>query len=1569
VAQRAMVVLPRLAEAWAMDRVRQHALPLQPESFALDAPSQRSLEHGQHCGLTAASDAWDRVFLGRRFLALVKPSIHTIAAIKVMCEWWSTGFASPTRPAMHPKVRSLEDLLWMVKSLNQGRATPDKGLSVTVIPPADLGALSSSSQKQPLQEVKVPLHQVVDDLDVHVWCSKAWGVDPASWNFWDTGNPLSSPRRPNSHSLLLRTASIASGHCLHASWDLEFIRGLLRFAGGSSQVFWRYKGRRSIPLPYCHEAPQALVAAVTALLPPCIRANYGELQSIGKEDQKHRVSRGSTFAPEDDVALSFSMARGLAGGMLGRGANTDGVPSGRAASLSDRSPRVISESALSDGRTEDSILPGQPSTTESDVSAPTPLQRREEGDGATQRRHPGKRPRSQSGGTILPGSTSVSEDTESTDVGALSPPLTAVSAADMSPPVPPPKRHHLQPREPVASTCEVERTAPLGDEIHTHARLDRAQRAAAGVDLSPEGTPPSKRAKAAVGEDGRPPAACMGLVDGSDAGEGDPRGGTLGPSGAQRPVADPDSLRALGGRAWRGSDETPLYASTEAFRPLVRTSVSEAQLPLIRCPLHSPLPVAPVVKPCPVESALTSLLQKALGEAASTEGACAWARGWAAPGWTLLTPPWQGTVPIVHPSFPSPSILTEWKTVSASGEWEAPSLWLVPQVYGDGYCLVRSLAPAVQLFTLANPHAPAQAPRLPPSLTSGRVTPLAALLSNLWALIHVVHAIGFDTFESCTCWPFPGKQKLRILAGLCADLTIQATFAASVSSDAEGEAVAGRAAQVLRTPSTYCGMGEVLIMAVALGIDIRWAFPVSCAVTEVKAPSVKAWMELLSENTGSPVAQFAGHAAALLASSECKHFVPRVALVNIDRVHATVGNSSLNHWVPLFPTGFQLLWGNREAPRVGARLSPEALSAAWAGARIAGLAHGARTEEEGRPPATGSRTQDLGPSELDSPSSPEASSSGEVPDPSSPLVGAGGAEEGSPLPHPPVALSTVPRVGYVALVRCTAGTQLALVISAAPIILQVFQLCGAKDGRRKHRFFPVDCQGAVTPARQCAGQQVVFARGREPWHINLTKEEGQLVSDYAPFPTTTILLDWKQSHRWRPGVLSAHLAFPESLAFPQRDPPRAEDGDPSPELVQSCLEANKATALRLSLAPPGVAGRGQTPPPQVVGVPSTDEAGPPSPPLRSSSLPLLPSSSPLGGGVFSTAAGQGRASTLVATSGPGNLRHSGACTPTRGAVSGNPASAPQEELLSLQQTLGQVQLSGAAAVRLAQEKVRGLERERDDAQRRAGEFRVELLQTRVRLRAEAEARADAFRAFTQEARAMRQALQQATQQVQALEEHNELLKQPPPIPDHQQAWQQKEVRLEAIIAQQAQALVEAGLQAQRMRAELLRRRDGASAAPTTRPAGHVPQPLRSLPVSGASGRRARTLGAGPGGLQTPAPAEGEPPPRAATTPLATSAPFSTIVPVASRTGPDHPVFIMINKILFQWRTSHLRRLDRRDPMLARTQLLQFRSFAVAFAADEIAALGGNDVLEEMLREWAGGGGEGELGTQYRHVSE
>jgi hypothetical protein len=66
------------------------------------------------------------------------------------------------------------------------------------------------------------------------------------------------------------------------------------------------------------------------------------------------------------------------------------------------------------------------------------------------------------------------------------------------------------------------------------------------------------------------------------------------------------------------------------------------------------------------------------------------------------------------------------------------------------------------------------------------------------------------------------------------------------------------------------------------------------------------------------------------------------------------------------------------------------LSAAWAGARIADLAHGARTEEEGRPPATGSRTQDLGPSELDSPSSPEASSSGGVPDPSSPLVGAGG---------------------------------------------------------------------------------------------------------------------------------------------------------------------------------------------------------------------------------------------------------------------------------------------------------------------------------------------------------------------------------------------------------------------------------------------------------------------------------------------------------------------------------------------------------------------------------------------------
>jgi hypothetical protein len=226
------------------------------------------------------------------------------------------------------------------------RATPDWGTSITVIPPAGLGVLADLSRIPPLREVRVPLHQVVDDRDVRDWCSREWGISTVVWNLCDVGSPLSSPRHPNSRFRLSLSAFSQGGlrACLHAAWDLDFIKGLLQGVGGSSQVCWRYMDRVSISLPFSCSAPQALSAAVDALLPVCVRSNYGVLQPVSKQGGKPLRSRSSVFFPGDDVALSTAMKQRGAGGMLRSGASAGSSSLGSATPSARSDPRDLGSS-------------------------------------------------------------------------------------------------------------------------------------------------------------------------------------------------------------------------------------------------------------------------------------------------------------------------------------------------------------------------------------------------------------------------------------------------------------------------------------------------------------------------------------------------------------------------------------------------------------------------------------------------------------------------------------------------------------------------------------------------------------------------------------------------------------------------------------------------------------------------------------------------------------------------------------------------------------------------------------------------------------------------------------------------------------------------------------------------------------------------------------------------------------------------------------------------------------------------------------------------------------------------
>ena len=160
-------------------------------------------------------------------------------------------------------------------------------------------------------------------------------------------------------------------------------------------------------------------------------------------------------------------------------------------------------------------------------------------------------------------------------------------------------------------------------------------------------------------------------------------------------------------------------------------------------------------------------------------------------------------------------------------------------------------------------------------------------------------------------------------------------------------------------------------------------------------------------------------------------------------------------------------------------------------------------------------------------------------------------------------------MGYVALVEEQNNLHLALVISTDPVLFQVFQLCRAKSNWRKHRFLPVDVEGAVsTDMRGQRQAPISFTRARSPWRVSLDLPGVRLSSKFAPYPTPQLLADWAQFHRYSGPLKTAHDKSPEALHFPEVD--LRLDG-PYPPLNQSETyhKANESTALRLR--PRGVA--------------------------------------------------------------------------------------------------------------------------------------------------------------------------------------------------------------------------------------------------------------------------------------------------------------------------------------------------------------------------------------------------------------
>jgi hypothetical protein len=217
---------------------------------------------------------------------------------------------------------------------------------------------------------------------------------------------------------------------------------------------------------------------------------------------------------------------------------------------------------------------------------------------------------------------------------------------------------------------------------------------------------------------------------------------------------------------------------------------------------------------------------------------------------------------------------------------------------------------------------------------------------------------------------------------------------------------------------------------------------------------------------------------------------------------------------------------------------------------------------------------------------------------------------------------------------------------------------------------------------------------------------------------------------------------------------------------------------------------------------------------------------------------------------------------------------------------------------------------------------------------------------------MAQDLRQASLQIQSLRQlcvqlEGRAVSTPPSSPSAEASDLRQELaQLGATLTRRDQALREADLRAESLQAEIFRL-TALTAGPTAGPAPAftVPNTAGGRPLPDAS----------PVGLRSSPPQVRGPAESVA--PVSVAAP----TPGAARTGAEHPALPLVKRLLSLRDSSPLIRLDRRDPMRAKTRLLQFRSFAVAFAFAEVSALGGTEVLKEMLGAW-GFVGNWELST-------
>ena len=306
-----------------------------------------------------------------------------------------------------------------------------------------------------------------------------------------------------------------------------------------------------------------------------------------------------------------------------------------------------------------------------------------------------------------------------------------------------------------------------------------------------------------------------------------------------------------------------------------------------------------------------------------------WAEGHAHADWTFTKPPWHGKTSVSHPSLQVsshrsnateqvPNLL--WRSC---GTPTSPVSLLLTDILGDGYCLSRSLALSLQVMALSG-HT---MPPLPQILLSGQVDPVSALLPNLWALLYHACTLSDDLFRSTQQWPFPGKDRISILRELMLDQTLQMELDVSHPQGS----ICNRALNFLRSPSTHCGLIDVLVLAVAMGVNVRFFHPDHWPGPFGQTSSIVSWLRQLAlANVSVATADSAHEALAIIDSTTDieSEFTPSLALLNAQLGFRTTQTSLLNHWVALLPRSvLSQLTQNGEISALS--LAPHELMLAW----------------------------------------------------------------------------------------------------------------------------------------------------------------------------------------------------------------------------------------------------------------------------------------------------------------------------------------------------------------------------------------------------------------------------------------------------------------------------------------------------------------------------------------------------------------------------------------------------------------------------------------------------------------